>query len=295
MITHIQGSEDLKNDLWWLWDDTYTRKHQFAKAQEAVGRSRQDGYSYLNGFPTVIHGVAGVRAINAATDACLGASCGEEDGRLEVEIFLAGGCTSTIAQGINRGILTLRDQSPEDAVRNDQYIGRLTGYYTERGIPIVEMAAGAGSGWDSAGLKVVTSIVGCLLAAEQGVKYLQPLYCHGLNIVEDTAALQVLKKLTHEYLERFGYKDIPLYTMNSLFHAWPRDRSAIAAQLARSFVLSAMSGVSVTQMKSVDEASSIPTGEGHRQTLAIARQILRLIGSNRLPEGPRPDIGEGDA
>ncbi|TAK37109.1 MAG: methylaspartate mutase subunit S [Chloroflexota bacterium] len=285
-IEHIKACSKAEPDGWWLWDDTYSRAHKFAKAQEMVERSRRDNYSYLNGYPPAIHGVAGVRAINASTDAYLHSPNNDADGRLTAEIMYAGGCTHFGVQGIVRGFLTLRDTSPEEAILLDQYMTRLAGYYTEQGVPMCAMTAGAEYGWGTAGIKLATSLLGSLMAAEQGIKYLNVLYCQGLNLVEDTAAIQVLKKLTHEYLERFGYKNIPVWTMNSLFHAWPVDRSALSAQLTYSIANSALGGIRTILMKSVDEADYAPTGEGHRQSIAIAKQTLRIMGSQRLPEGP---------
>ncbi|HEY3532955.1 MAG TPA: hypothetical protein VGL43_07540, partial [Casimicrobiaceae bacterium] len=71
-VAHMQLSEDLKPDRWYVLTDTYTRKSEYAKAQDAVERSRRDGFSYLNGYPLAAHGVQGARAVNECTRAAVG-------------------------------------------------------------------------------------------------------------------------------------------------------------------------------------------------------------------------------
>jgi methylaspartate mutase epsilon subunit len=69
-VDHIKHSEDLQPARWYVLTDTYTRKSEYAKAQDAVERSRAKGFSYLNGYPLVAHGVSGSRAVNEATPCC---------------------------------------------------------------------------------------------------------------------------------------------------------------------------------------------------------------------------------
>ena len=43
-VDHIKHSEDLRPDRWYVLTDTYTRKSEYAKAADAVERSRKAGF-----------------------------------------------------------------------------------------------------------------------------------------------------------------------------------------------------------------------------------------------------------
>jgi len=145
---HIHESEDLKPDRWHVFTDTYSRKCQFAKSQDAIERSRRDGFSYLNGYPIVLHGVAGARALNESTTVPLSTDGNDEDARLAWEIALAGGWTCGTIKSIEQVIQHSRDYPLELMIYNHQYIDRLTAYFNERGVPILRRDFANLSGWE---------------------------------------------------------------------------------------------------------------------------------------------------
>lgn len=130
-VEHMHHSEDLAPDRWYVITDTYTRKSQYAKAQDAVERSIKDGFSYLNGYPLVAHGVAGARALNECTTAAVGSDNNDEDARLPADIAFAGGWTWGTIKSIEQLIQHSRDYPVDKNLHNCQYIDRLVGYYTE--------------------------------------------------------------------------------------------------------------------------------------------------------------------
>ena len=291
VIEQIRFCEDLRPDRWFFLTDTYTRKSQFARAQEAIERSRRDGWSYLNGYPVVAHGVAGARAINEATKASLGLDNCDEDSRLAWEIVLAGGWTYGLVHPLNTTFQHSRDEPLERAVFNHQYMDRLAAYYTEHGAPILRRTEANLSGWDPPGIKVVISLIHCLLAAEQGTRHFDLTLGLGMNLVQDVAAIHTLMKLAQAYLHRFGYQDVKGYPWIYFFLGdWAQDRDALAAQLAWNAVVATVAGCNGMIVKSLDEASNTPTKEGFRSGLKIAKQTVRLISGQRLPEGPDLDL-----
>jgi methylaspartate mutase epsilon subunit len=286
MVEEIEYCDDIKPDRWYVLTDTYTRKSQFQLATEAVERSRQHGhYSFLNGYPMVTHGVNGSRRVNESTSACLGSDCNDEDARLAWEIALAGGWTYGNSKAVEQPIQHGKDYPLDRIIYHYQYQDRLTAYYNERGVPILRKANANLPGWDSLGFKVAVSLIECLLAAEQGVKYFDLSLGIGMNPVQDTAAMRVLTKLGREYLDRFGYDDAKIYPWAYFFLGdWPNDRDALVGQLCWNATVATLAGCNGMTIKSPDEASGTPTKEGFFAALKMVRQVVRLAGAQRLPE-----------
>ncbi|HTX03433.1 MAG TPA: hypothetical protein VMD07_07115, partial [Candidatus Acidoferrales bacterium] len=130
-IKHIACSEDVKPDRWYVLTDTYSRKNLFEKAQDAVERSKRDGFSYLNGYPPAVHGVAGARAINESTKAAVGTDNNDEDARFNWEILLAGGFTWGTIKHVEQLIQHSRDYPIDKMIHNQQYMDRLCSFFFE--------------------------------------------------------------------------------------------------------------------------------------------------------------------
>lgn len=284
-IAHMGHSENLKPDRWYVLTDTYTRKSQYEKAQDAVERSRRDGFSYLNGYPLAAHGVSGARAINECSRAAIGTDNNDEDARLPWEIALAGGWTWGTIKSIEELIQHSRDYPVDRNIHNQQYIDRLAAHYNENGIPILRRASANLPGWDSLGFKVTVSLLEVLLSAAQGVKYIDLSLGIGMNLVQDTAAIQALRNLAREYLDRLGYADVKIYSWTYFFLGdWPLQRGQMVGQLAWNAAVSSLSGCCGMYIKSPDEATTTPTGEGFREAIEICSQVVRMVAAQRLPE-----------
>src|SRR5262249_44571896 len=138
-------------------------------------------------------------------------------------------------------------------IHNQQYIDRLAAYYTEQGIPILRRANANLPGWDSLGFKVSVSLIETLLSAAQGVKYIDLSLGIGMNLVQDVAAIQVLRKLAREYLDRFGWSDVEIFSWTYFFLGdWPLERGQMVAQLAWNASVSALAGCNGMFIKSPD-------------------------------------------
>ncbi|MGC1817482.1 MAG: hypothetical protein WA900_07480 [Casimicrobiaceae bacterium] len=286
-ITHMRCSEDLGPDRWYVLTDTYTRKAEYAKAQDAVERSRRDGFSYLNGYPLAAHGVSGARAVNECTRAAVGTDNNDEDARLPWEIALAAGWTWGTIKSIEELIQHSRDYPVDRNIHNQQYIDRLAAYYTEQGVPILRRASANLPGWDSLGFKVTVSLLEVLLSAAQGVKFIDLSIGIGMNLVQDVAAIQALRALAREYLDKLGFGDVEIHSWTYFFLGdWPLQRGQMVGQLALNATISALAGCSGMYIKSPDEATTTPTGEGFREAMEICGQVVRLVAGQRLPESP---------
>lgn len=284
-VDHIKHSEDLRPDRWYVLTDTYTRKSEYAKAADAVERSRKKGTSYLNGYPLVAHGLRGARAVNEASSAAIGTDNNDEDARLPWEFALAGGWTWGTIKSIEQLIQHSRDYPVDKNIHNQQYIDRLAAHFTEQGIPILRRASANLPGWDTLGFKVTVSLLELLLSAAQGVKWIDLSLGIGMNLVQDVAAIQVLRKVAREYLDDMGWSDVKIFSWTYFFLGdWPLERGQMAGQLAWNAAVSALAGCNGMFIKSPDEATTTPTAEGFREGLHICGQIVRLVAGQRLPE-----------
>jgi len=284
-VDHIRKSEDLKPARWYVLTDTYTRKSQYEKAQDAVERSRRDGFSYLNGYPLVAHGVEGARALNESTAAAIGSDNNDEDARLPWEIALAGGWSWGTIKSIEQLIQHSRDYPVDRMIHNQQYIDRLAAWYTEQGVPILRRASANLPGWDTLGFKVTVSLIEALLSAAQGVKWIDLSLGLGMNLVQDVAAIQTLRSLAREHLDRAGYPDVKIFSWTYFYLGdWPLERGQMSGQLAWNATVSALAGANGMFIKSPDEATTTPTGEGFREAMHLCGQVTRLIAGQRLPE-----------
>lgn len=285
-IEHMEASEELRPDRWYVLTDTYSRKGLFDKALDAVERSKRDGFSYLNGYPVAVHGVAGARALNEATKAAVGTDNNDEDARFNWEIGLAGGWTWGTIKSVEQLIQHSRDYPIDRMIHNQQYMDRLASFLTENGVPILRRASANLPGWDSLGFKVLVSLIEVLLAAEQGLKHIDLSLGIGMNLVQDIAAIQSLKSLAREYLDKAGHRDVKIYSWTYFFLGdWPLARGQMNAQLAWNAAISALAGCNGMFIKSPDEATTTPTGAGFREAVELCGQIARLVAGQRLPDG----------
>ncbi len=286
-VDHITHSEDMRPDRWYILTDTYTRKSEYAKAQDAVQRSIRDKFSYLNGYPVVAHGVEGARALNECTKAAIGTDNNDEDARLPWEIALAGGWSWGTIKSIEELIQHSRDYPVDLNIFNQQYIDRLAAHFTEAGVPILRRASANLPGWDTLGFKVTVSLLETLLSAAQGVKWIDLSLGIGMNLVQDVAAIRLLKRLAREYLDAMGKQDVKLFSWTYFFLGdWPLDRGAMCGQLSWNAAVSALAGCNGMFIKSPDESATTPTKEGFRQAIQICGQVARLVAGQRLPDSP---------
>lgn len=285
-ITYVEEQSHLVPDgLWNIYSDSYTRKNRYDKAQEGIERSRAENMSMLNGWPVVNFGVAEARKILQATELSLHYNPADEDGRLACEIVFAAGWTAGSARSLQEVISHCRDIRLEDEIRINQYECRLAGIYTENGVPICQWTASNLTGYDIAAFRSFVCVSEAILAAEQGVKY--QFIEHGLNmnLMQDIAMIRVTETLCYEYIQRLGYEGVEFFTGAFPFlGAWPPREEEADAMIAWNAVIPILGGFPGVILKCRDEALATPTREGMASSVRIARQMLTIMGKQRIAE-----------
>ncbi|MBN2061367.1 MAG: hypothetical protein JW882_13220 [Deltaproteobacteria bacterium] len=262
--------------------DSYTRLLQLEKVQQALDESAKTGTPMINGYPIINHGVKNTRRVIEACDAAYNLRLGGVYAqKLGAEIGFASGITAlppSIFQlfGNYHKSVTLAD-----CIKACQYVFRLMGYYAERGVIITSDL----HGWNPncvfpLTIHVSTIILSALIGAEQGVKSIIPLIEFGGNIAQDLALYNTGKRLTREYLDKFGHKDvlvpgvfanqIPLYPM-------PMDQGGAFAYLSYTAFIGSLAGAEAICVRTIDEAAGIPTKEAHAVSYRAANWIFNVV------------------
>ena len=239
----------------------------------------------LNGWPIVNFGVEEARRIKRASQLPLTLNSTDEDGRLASEIALAAGWNAANTRSLQECIAHCKDIPLEEEIRINKYESRLAAIYTEHGVPICPHNACNLTGYDSAGYRSFVCVSQSLLGAAQGVKY--QFLEHGLNmnLIQDIAMVRTTERLCSEYCERFGYEDMTFFTGGFPFlGAWPPRREEADAMIAWNAVIPILGGFTAVILKCQDEAFATPTKEGMASSVRLAKHLLTVMGSQRLPD-----------
>jgi len=270
---------------WSIFSDSYTRKCNFKLAQVGIERSRQEGTTMLNGWPIVNFGVKEARRIKENVVCPMTLNSTDEDGRLASEIALAAGWNACNCRSITEVMSHCKHITLEDEIRINQYETRLAAIYHERGVPQAPHISCNLTGYDSCGFKSFVMVAQSLMGGEQGLRHIHLEFGLNMNLQQDTAMINVTKRLCKEYCERFGYNDIYFTTEGMPFlGAWPARLEEADAMIAWNSTIALMAGCGTVVCKCQDEAFATPTKEGMANAVRLARHIERLIGDQRYPQ-----------
>ena len=285
-VEHIKLLDEAGIDCVTIVLDTYSRHGQFQKAQAALEESRKRGGTMLNGYPVVNQGVQNTRKFIELVDIPMWSGCAhDEDPRLAAEVTLAGGFTGIQFHQLNDLIQHSKNYPLDKRIINDQYGTRLAAYYTEHGAPIALFTPAPLGGLEPPEMRIATLILACLLAAEQGVKEVNPRFNSTVHLTQTVAALKVLRILLREYLDSFGYNDTTLDIGFSLWQgAWPLDLNEAAAFMAFEVSIAALGDVDNISVKGLDEAHGVSTREADVGAVKITNKVLETVGRSRLAE-----------
>jgi methylaspartate mutase epsilon subunit len=287
-VKMIQFSEAMEPGSWCIYTDSYTRKVNFQKAQEVIDRSKRENKSLLNGLPVVNYGVKKCRQLTESTNVPIRLNATDHDCRLACEISLASGWCGSSSHNLQEVIQHARDFPLETRILYSQYTDRLAGYYIEHGVPFEMVVPGVLSGWDSPGFKLTVNILQALLCAEQGVNSLCMDYSITLNLIQDAALIHTSRKLTKEYLEKMGHKNVHLPHQTIPWQGdWPRDTDRAAAIVAWSAASGILAGVERVKLKAVSEAKQTADAEGTFASIRIAKQMIQMMGLQRLEKSEK--------
>lgn len=265
--------------------DAASRSKLYQKARLGIELSDERQRSSLNGFPVPIHGVSGVRKIVEAIHVPFQIRAGGPDHRFIYELALQGG-----ASGLEGGFICYlfpydKLTTPVESLQFWQYVDRLSALYLERHGLVVnrEFFGTLTANLIEPALALVVNIVQAILSAHQGVKSLSLGYTEQGHRAQDIAAMQVLEKLAHKYLRKYGHPDCRVTTVfHQYMGAFPKDEARAEELIYNSAITAALAGATKVMTKTLVEAFKIPVATENATGLAIAQRGLRAA-------PPRPD------
>jgi methylaspartate mutase epsilon subunit len=254
--------------------DSYTRDNEYGKAQEGLGKARETGKDTLNGFPAVNHGIEGCRDLIEAIDAPIEVRHGTPDARLLAAITFAGGFQSFEGGPISYNIPYTKRHGLEETIEKWQFVDRLAGAYTERGVRINREPFGPLTGTlVPPSIAIAIMLVEGKLAATQGVRSVTLGYGQVGNVVQDVAALNALQKLGDEYLP-------DEVCVTTVFHEWmggfPPDEARANGVISLGGMTAAIAQPNKVITKSPQEFQGVPTKEANAAGLRTTRQVIDM-------------------
>lgn len=267
-----------KADFLTSYIDSLTRNCRFEAAERELNKAQQSERALLNGFPVVIHGIAGNREVIEAVDLPVILFGPTPDARLTHEIGLAGGHTGYSGGPLISFWNYTKDIPVSQVIHNFQYINRLMGAYEENGIPILYCVSGAMPSVSPPSIMIVPEIIETLIAAEQGVKHVQLNCWLQGHLAQDIASIFSLKKLAGDYLEKFGHHDVETTTYSvSPTGRFPTDHSQVYALISYFSMIGGFANVQLIGSRTIDEAHHIPTKEGTASSFKCAKMFLDML------------------
>lgn len=280
-IRLLQSLNSVGVELFPFTTDSYTRNRQFEKAQYCLDESIRTGQRKLNGYPIINHGVQTNRRV---VESCTGAfdprsSYGANS--FVAEMAFASGMTSMPNSFF--GWISGYDKTvtPEACIQTAQYLGRLIGWYADRGV----ILSSACHGWLPNGvipmyMNMATQIIEGLVTTGQGGKAIIPLTNMQGNFSQDLSDIRATELLFPKYFEKLGRKDafIPgiIGNQSSLF-PFPQNTGMAYAYINYTAALAAAAGLPACSVKTVDEASGVPSLESHVQTYQSANWMFEIM------------------
>ena len=255
--------------------DSYTRDNAYDQARDGLQRSRETGSDELNGFPAVTHGAEGCRRLVAAADAPVQVRHGTPDARLLAAVTLAGGFQSFEGGPITYNLPYTSKYELAETIEYWQYVDRLAGAYTDRGVRVNREPFGPLTGTlVPPSVAIAICILEGLLAATQGVRSVTLGYGQVGNLVQDVAAIQAMDRLGEEFLPA----DV---TVTTVFHQWmggfPPDEARAQGVISLGSVTAAIAEPDKIITKSPQEARGVPTADANAAGLRTTDQVLRML------------------
>ncbi len=268
--------------------DAYTRQGNYPEAARGIERSVVASTSLLNGFPAVNHGLAECRRVVESVSRPIQVRHGTPDARLLAEITLAAGFTAFEGGGISYNIPYTKRVPLERSLTDWQYVDRLAGHYTAEGAPINREPFGPLTGTlVPPCIALAIGILEGLLALEQGVRSLTLGYGQGGQMIQDIAALQVLRELAAEV---FGERGFPDADVTAVFHQWmggfPPDEAKAFGVIAWGAAVAWFAGADKLIVKTPHEAMGIPSKEANAQGLRATRQVVSMLADQPWADPP---------
>ncbi|GAA3061851.1 methylaspartate mutase subunit E [Streptomyces glomeratus] len=259
--------------------DSLTRNNAYAQIEMLRKGAAADGpQPHLNGYPAVNHGARAMRRITAEfSDVPFQVRHSTRDPRLLAELAFAAGISAFEGGPITYNLPYFRDYHPVEAMASWRYVDRLAALYWRRfGIVIDREFFGVLTAClVPPCLAVAVNVLEALLAAGAGVRSVSLGYAEQGNRAQDIAAIRVLGRLGREYLDRFSYGDVAVYTVfHQYMGAFPTDTGKAITVLLGSAETARLSGAHRMMLKSYVEATRIPSAHDNSDSLRLARKAI---------------------
>ena len=264
-----------KADLLPTTIDSYTRDNEYGTAKQGIQEARETGEDTLNGFPAVNHGVDGCRELIEAVDGPIEVRHGTPDARLLAAVTFAGGFESFEGGPISYNIPYTKEHDLAETIEHWQYVDRLAGAYTERGVTINREPFGPLTGTlVPPCIAIAIMVIEGMLAATQGVRSITLGYGQVGNIVQDVAALHALRSLGEEYLD-------DAVSVTTVFHEWmggfPPDEARANGVIGLGGMTAAVAEPDKVITKSPQEFEGVPTKEANAAGLRTTGQLINMV------------------
>ena len=255
--------------------DSYTRDNDYEAAREGLEASREADESRLNGFPAVNHGVEACRELVRAVETPVQVRHGTPDARLLAAVTLAGGFGSFEGGPITYNLPYTSKYDLETTIQHWQYVDRLAGAYTTRGVSVNREPFGPLTGTlVPPAVAIAICLIEGLLAATQGVRSVTLGYGQVGNLVQDVAAVREMAALGEEYLPN----DVSVTTV---FHQWmggfPRDEASANGVIGLGSVTAALAEPDKVITKSPQEAAGVPSAAANAAGTRTTDQLLTML------------------
>lgn len=274
--------------------DSLTRELRFDEAARRLKESTPDK-SLLNGFPIVAHGIEATRELITSFSKPVIIRANAVDLRIVAETGLASGGTAFVSGPMYATLEYSKKMRLSESIPKWQYVFRVLGHYTEKGVPAGDDAVGfAQSGTCSVpSLMLVGVVLDALIMAGQGVKHIMPYAMLQGNIAQDVACCLASEQLTKEYLRRLGFVDVETYVASSDWNgAFPHRTPDAYGLIATNVIAAAIAKAPINYVKTIEEGVGVPTAEANAASIRITRYLLRLVGLQA--NGLVPDEVQGE-
>jgi methylaspartate mutase epsilon subunit len=281
LLTHVEN-EGLA-DILGTSVDSFSRQNDYGEAQKRLDESIKRGKSVLNGLPVVNHGVAGFRKIINAVRSPISLRYGAADPRLIDEIGYAGGHTAGPVDALMDFWHHNARVGLETSLVNHRYTQRLIGYYEEHGVPMCASVQGLYGAGISPSIQIAAILAQALMMAEQGVKNARFHFaCHG-NLAQDVATANTIRKLSDEYLKKFGYDSIDVFLSVSFsLVQYPLEVGSAFAVTFMNTLMAKLCGAQSNDIRTVAEAKGIPTKEDTAYSFRTTKAMENFLQTQKI-------------
>jgi methylaspartate mutase epsilon subunit len=181
-----------------------------------------------------------------------------------------------------------KDYPLDEAIRNWQYVDRLTGLYRERfGITLDREFFGTLTATlIPPSLAITVDLIEALLAIRQGVKSVSLGYAEQGHLIQDIAAVRALGRLADQVLRNLGGRDVQISTtFHQYMAAFPEDRRRAEELIYNSAVTAALSGATRILVKTPVEAIKIPSMKDNIDGINLTSQGVAAAARETFDEG----------